>query len=438
MPRPWFFYLGKQTKFGMNKKKSFWFYSKNEETEPVFHELTGELCELYISGLPVSCSPAEGCEPVAYLYPVSRIFTDPQRFQNRQDSYSETSAQAVAENFDPNKFDPIVVWYDSAEEKIFVLSGHSRLEGMKRRKESHVPIRFFTGDEGDAIIFSRIEANRAATKENLIEDLKAYKLARDGDLSRGIAPSSPAKLKEQFRGKEGKLKNYSFLDPKGKFISALADEDSISQFPRVQSFAEWTGILRRQFPTMTNTHEDDIFNFLYGNSDHIKLPRQNFEELIKERLAFGKERLFPECLPGEPCKEIKDWKELSPPAGPIYKEIAEIQKDLDQIRNRLSQPQPAPVKIYTEEEKKALREVFARMEQKQKNLKRDIGIIEQTAPALFGPEFGLDEDLNFVFYLLADKKKFRYFSTSKTVSEARREIKQIYPKNTKILRYVKI
>jgi hypothetical protein len=50
----------------------------------------------------------------AALYqPISEIRTDEQRFPNRLVAYSAASADRVAQAFDPNLFDPIVVWLDA-------------------------------------------------------------------------------------------------------------------------------------------------------------------------------------------------------------------------------------------------------------------------------------------------------------------------------------
>jgi hypothetical protein len=378
--------------------------------------------------------------PIAYLYPIAKIYTDPLRFQNRTDHFSEASAQAVAENYNPNKFDPIVVWFDASKNKVFVLSGHSRLEGMKRRKEKDIPARFFTGTEPEAIQFARVEANRAATRESLTEDLKAYRLMREGDLQKNIPPATPKALSEAFRGKEKTLEQLAYLDSKGKFIEILSNEDIISQFPRIQMFAKWTGVLRKKYNSkMTNTHEKDIFNWVYGGASDQKIKRENFEELIRKRLELGKERLFPECPEGEPCKDIKNLEEL-PPNGHLYKQISEISKDLEIISQRINnQNVRDATRIQTEEERKALRELYTKLETKLTRLKRDLGIVEkyQQEGALFG--IGNTEEVKFVVYATdSQRQKQRVFSTAQKSAEARKEVKDILGKKAQITKILKI
>ena len=399
-----------------------------------------EVCFSYI-GEAIPQHPHEQvlreAKPVAYLYPIRSINTDSGRFQNRTDHYSEAIAQAVAENYNPNKFDPIVVWFDNIAGKVFVLSGHSRLEGMKRRKETHIPARFFEGKEAEAIQFARVEANRAATKESLTEDLKAYNLMRLGDMTKGIAPATPAAIKEAFRGKEKTLEILAYLNPAGKFIEILSNEDIISQFPRIQMFAKWTGILRKKYGTrLTNRHEADIFNWIYGDPTHQRIKRENFDELIRKRLELGKERLFPECPEGEPCKDIKNFEEL-PPNGHLYKQLSEIGKDLEIITDRLkNQNVRDATRVQTEEERQALRTLHERLQKKFSQLQRDIGIVEkyQDAQALFGVE----QEATYIVYFGTGKTKQRVFSTARTATEARQEARQHAGKKAKITKIIKI
>lgn len=378
--------------------------------------------------------------PIAYLYPIAYIKTDPLRFQNRNDHFSEASAQAVAENYNPNKFDPIVLWVD-ANGKVYVLSGHSRLEGMKRRKEKYIPARFFVGSEAEAIQFARVEANRAATKETLPEDLNAYALMREGNPAKGIAPATPQALKEAFRDKLDLLEQLAYLDKKGEFVQVLANEDQISQYPQVQRFAKWVGNLRKKYgQVMTNRHEKDIFNFLYnGEPTNIKMKKEAFFELIREKLALNKERLFPECPDGERCKEIKDLKEL-PPNGHLYKQIAEISKDLEIIADRINNRNVRDAtRILTEEERNAMRELYTKLEKKLGQVRRDLGIVEnyQDKGGLFG--IGETDQITFVVYAIdAHHAQQRIFSTARTQAEARKEVKDILGRKGKITKITKL
>ena len=73
----------------------------------------GQLVAAHFGAKPCGChGPAQvgaAGDVVAVEVALSDIHTDPARFQNRKDAFSELSADAVARHYDPNKFDPIVV-----------------------------------------------------------------------------------------------------------------------------------------------------------------------------------------------------------------------------------------------------------------------------------------------------------------------------------------
>lgn len=112
----------------------------------------------------------------SYLIPIKSIQTDEDRFQLRKEPYSEKTAKAVAEKYDQEKFEPIVVWQEDGEGKPFVLSGHSRLEGMKRRGEKLIPARIFEGTEQEAMAVAAAESmentQKAERKDDVIKEKK--------------------------------------------------------------------------------------------------------------------------------------------------------------------------------------------------------------------------------------------------------------------------
>jgi hypothetical protein len=350
---------------------------------PVFN-VPAQNFEEIIAYLPADCTSITGTqgEPFAVWWDMSEIYTDPKRFQNRTNAFSELSAEQVASNYDENKLDPVIVWRDPKNQKIYILSGHSRHEGMRRRREPYMPIRFFIGTEGEAIKFAKIDANRVANKENLIEDLQAYKLSRDGDMSKGITPMNKADLKQAFKGKESKLEAWSFLSPKGKFLEALSKEDNISQFPRIQSFATWAGKLRKENSKISDLMENDMFNYFYHSNRQRKIDFQRFRELVLERLSYGADRLFPECE-DIPCKPIKDFKEVGQNRE-LYKELSNLSKQISQLNERRETNNPV-LRVYTDEEKKALLSVRKQIQSQIQRLQRDLNIIEKQ-PSLLGPD----------------------------------------------------
>jgi len=322
---------------------------------------------------------------VAEEIAISQIHTDTKRFQNRQDAFSESSANSVAENYDPNKFDPIVVWKDSKAGKLFVLSGHSRYEGMKRRNAKNIPVRYFKGSESEAIQFAKVEANRGATQETLIEDLAAYRMMRDGDETRGIKKSSKTELQKIFKGKVQKLDAYSYLSPGGLFVNALSQANT-SNYPYLERNAQWIGMVRKENHELKNSTEDNIFHFFYSDKTgkHLKLSKDEFFKLIKKRInQLGKNEhiLFPECST-DGCVKINE-KESDPIKGSAYKRLREVNETLDSINEKLKSNDPK-IRVSTQAERDYLvKELGPKLRTEREKIQAELNMADKQE-SLFG------------------------------------------------------
>lgn len=322
---------------------------------------------------------------VAEEIATGKIFTDTKRFQNRQDAFSEASAASVAEHYDPNKFDPIVVWMDPKAKKLFVLSGHSRYEGMKRREAKTIAVRYFKGNESEAIQFAKVEANRGATQESLIEDLAAYRLMRDGDEGRKIKKSSKAELSKIFKGKVQKLEAYSHLAPGGLFVNALSQSNT-SNYPYLERNAQWIGHLRKDNSVLNNSSEDNIFHFFYSDKTgkHLKLSKDEFFKLAQKRInQLGKNEhiLFVECS-GDGCVKINE-KESDPVKGSAYKRLREVNETLESINEKLRSTDPK-VRVSTQAERDYLvKDLAPKLQAEKEKIQNELNIADKQE-SLFG------------------------------------------------------
>jgi len=212
-------------------------------------------------------------------YPIKNIVTDVDRFQNRITAFSEKTAQTIAERYDPNKFDPVVLWKDPADGNVYVLSGHSRLEGKMRLKHDTIPSRFFEGTEAEAMEFARIHGNRLQTQEGLIETIKAFKEARSKKYTK-------KQLEDLFDGDVKFLEAISHLNPKGKFVEILG-QPVASEFGYIKRLSSWMGELRRGYgDKFTNRHENQVFEFLYkGEVKNHLMGKEEFFNLIDKQVS---------------------------------------------------------------------------------------------------------------------------------------------------------
>lgn len=99
------------------------------------------------------------------LVPIFDLNFDTKNFQNRQDEFSETSVNRIVDAVDDGEFnwavfDPITVWKNPQDGKLYVLSGHSRSEAFKRlamagksaqgKKFDRIPAKVFEGSFEEA------------------------------------------------------------------------------------------------------------------------------------------------------------------------------------------------------------------------------------------------------------------------------------------------
>lgn len=217
--------------------------------------------------------------------PRPKIYTDESRFQNRdKGKVAEESRQNVRENFDPNNFDPIVVWEDPKRPgEHVVLSGHSRLAGLDDRgHKGNIPVRFFEGTEEQAIQYAREYANRSGTKESLSADVRAYQSMVD----RG---ATQKEIQATFKSQSKFLDAIRHLDPNGKFMEIMGQDNVEVGFTDIKKFARWIGELRKDYPDkFTNRHEKQLFEHFYVDDNKGKnrqILKEDFDNLVARQIT---------------------------------------------------------------------------------------------------------------------------------------------------------
>ena len=235
------------------------------------------------------------------LIPVFDLNFDTKNFQNRENEYSETSVNRILDavndgEFNWAVFDPITVWHNPKDGKIYVLSGHSRSEAFRRltmqgaqaqgRKFDKIPAKIFAGTFEQARELA-LNSNTLSTKETDIERANYYRDRRNKLMERGGKPSEVRKqLLELARKNEGKNANriiyLSYLTPRGITYDALKNLQSAGtqDRERMTVAAEWIGHLRYQFPQLTEMHENELYRFLTTNG-HYGSDVRNFADFAK-------------------------------------------------------------------------------------------------------------------------------------------------------------
>ncbi len=198
--------------------------------------------------------------PVIWIK-ISDIKLDEQRFQNRA-SLNQAIVDEIAENFDPNQFDPIVIWKDPKDGKTYLLAGHHRLAGVKKAGKYRISARWFQGSQKEAITYAKELSNANRTLETPLERAKLYRQK----IQQGAALKEVSQQAKKLEGKNWRyIVNLAHLNPDGKTVNALIaladNSDKLTQ-QNLEKIADWIGEARRQFEVLTQAHENEMYDFL--------------------------------------------------------------------------------------------------------------------------------------------------------------------------------
>jgi len=259
------------------------------------------------SGQPITRGSGSGLLNVQDVL-LSDINIDRSLFQGREKAFSKRSVDNIVNDAESGRFvwanlDPITIWI-SPEKKLYLLSGHSRLKAFeilskKRLKVDgkgfeRIPAKIYAGRLADARRLA-LESNTLSTKETDLERATYYRqLRQDGVPEKSIL--------EQIKKNEGRnwtnILSYTFLSPSGKTWAALRQfaEGEDTSATLAKNLAKWIGTARRQFPMLSNSHEAEIYDWLfehkgYGTgSNQVSNEREFLEKIarfIQKNTEFG-------------------------------------------------------------------------------------------------------------------------------------------------------
>jgi hypothetical protein len=289
--------------------------------------------------------------------PIGDVSTDEKRFQNRSE-LDETKLQNIVENFDINQFDPIVVWNDPKDGKTYLLAGHHRLEGAKRKGLKNVPSRVFQGNEKQAVEYATELSNANRTLEKPSDRSKIYKKDRESGLSK-------AEISRKAKSLEGanatRVIAYSYLNPAGDTFKALQSFENSGESlsgDKIKSIAQWIGESRMYLPELTDKHENEVFKYLTQGGGKGITKREDIVELLRRRVSRPSfeyssplnlesavsigptEKALNEQINGL-NEQIKTLKAEQKTAGPaqfvtIGNQIVQIEKQLADLKGQFS------------------------------------------------------------------------------------------------------
>jgi hypothetical protein len=289
--------------------------------------------------------------------PTSDINTDVERFQPRGTDYSKESANKIIENFDDNRLDPVVLYNDRKDGKSYVLAGHSRLEAHNQLEElpdtdprkkaaiekgyqpGKIKARYFNGTEAEAKEFAD-RSNDLGTKNKDYESANSLRKMREaGKTKKEITD----RAKEDFGKNWRYLNNLSYLNPHGKILETLkqfeSNPDKDTQ-AKIEKAGQWIGAVRERLgESITNAHENEMFDFLMDKTRSTKLERENdFIALVQNitgRFDYNpNEPLNLARLKTKTVGEVSHDQE----EREIKQSIKDKEAELDNLSDRLNNP----------------------------------------------------------------------------------------------------
>lgn len=242
------------------------------------------------------------------LVPVQSVNVRREWFQGRATPYSDRSVQNIIAAVDSGRFlwanlDPLTLWA-APDGKLYVLSGHSRLEAFTRLCKAgataqgkdfcSIPAKI----EGNITLAQAkeiaLQSNTLSTKETPLERAAYYATLRaQGNDEKAIQDAA-----KRLEGKNyTSVIAYSYLDPQGKTYAALQalEQSGTDSSNIITSVARWIGNARKTYP-LTNYHEGELYDWLinrrgYGTGRGQVSNEREFKErlasIINRRMTFG-------------------------------------------------------------------------------------------------------------------------------------------------------
>lgn len=240
--------------------------------------------------------------------PVQAVNVRREWFQGRATPYSLRSVDNILVAVADGKFrwvnmDPVTLWA-APDGKLYMLSGHSRLEAFNRlcaagrqaegRGFCEIPAKIVSDISLTQAKEIALQSNTLSTKETPLERAAYYAALR----ARG---ADEKKLTDQAKRLEGRnyttILAYSRLNPTGKTITALRalEQNAGDSNQVITAVARWIGNARAAYP-LTDSHENELYDWLitrrgYGTGSaqvsNEKEFKTRLQSIINRRTTFG-------------------------------------------------------------------------------------------------------------------------------------------------------
>lgn len=268
---------------------------------------------------------------------VDPIIKDANKYLQKNNPGAEpiTIDDITPENiFDWAEFGQVQLWKDPNAfgrdlNKLTVLSGHSRLAAADFLQEHFDEFKEIPTTIRKDLSFEEAEkvakqSNILGTKEKITSNAERFRKMRE----KGVKSKDVVKAAKAFHGREAsRIINLSFLNRSGKTIDALkaTPDDRVA----LQA-ADWIGQMRKQFDELSDSHEDEMFNWLiHDNALGTKVRSKiQFLEAVDKRVSN---------ISFEPDKplNLKNATVRSRLLDEYEQDVADLTKDFEDAKKEL-------------------------------------------------------------------------------------------------------
>jgi hypothetical protein len=284
--------------------------------------------------------------------PLEEVFINESWFQNRASAFSSRSVQNIMDAVDEAKFkwvnfDPITLWQNPDDGKLYILSGHSRTEAFhqlcRQAKIAEgkgfcaIPAKIIEDISLEEAQRIAMESNTLSTKETDLERAAYFRRIRNQE------QLTYQQLKAQATRSEGRNANtilaFSYLSPNGKTWTALEALENGQDTSRtvINNVARWIGNARAKYPQLTDRHENELYEWLvmhkgYGTSQGQLNSELDFlnrlHSIINRRTEFG---VFDQERP----LNVLNMLSKSPTEAQYDAQLAEAKADVQRLEKAL-------------------------------------------------------------------------------------------------------
>jgi hypothetical protein len=274
----------------------------------------------------------------AFLIPLEQVYTDTDKFQQRETEYSQDSVNKIISAVKNGTFqwavlDPILLW-KSPSDKLFVLSGHSRYHAFlqlakagityNNRDFTRIPARMLSVPEDEAVRIA-LMSNTLSTPETPMERATFYR-----KLLQNTPYKEVAELAERYEAKNATtVLAFAYLNPNGMVMQMIRSTQNADAPTRklAETVAQYIGEARRRHPYLNNLHEKEMWDFMQ-TTEGQKAIKTKGEFLSAITKAVEKNTEFGQFNPEKPLNLLRT--QYRPPAVQEYeKQLSDLKRQID-------------------------------------------------------------------------------------------------------------